>query len=65
MLVILFIVTQAFYFLAYLVEIYFFSLPVNWVKWDYRDRPASHPYIVLFYPVLDELESTMRTTIGA
>jgi len=64
LLVILFITTQAFYFVAFLVEIYFFSLPVNWVRAK-SERPARYPYIVLLYPVLRELESTMRTTMGA
>lgn len=64
-LVTLFIVTQALYFLAFMVEIYFFRLPVNRVTFDARTAPAAYPYIVLLYPVLNELEATMRTTFGA
>jgi cellulose synthase/poly-beta-1,6-N-acetylglucosamine synthase-like glycosyltransferase len=65
-LVTLFIVTQSFYLASFLVEIYFFSLPVNWVRADKDDRgPLDYPFIVLLYPVLHELESTMRTTFGA
>ena len=65
LLITLFIASQTFYFLAFTVEIYFFSLPVNKVRFDPRQTPATHPFIVLLYPVLDELEATMRTTMGA
>ena len=64
-LVILFIASQAFYFLSFLVEIYFFTLPVNWVREDKSRKKVAHPHIVLLYPVLNELESVMRTTMGA
>lgn len=39
-------------------------LPVNWVDMSEVERlgPGDYPYIVLFYPVLRELEATMRTT---
>lgn len=66
LLIALFIASQIFYFMAFLAEIYFFSLPVNWVKkTDTRRQTAEHPYIVLLYPVLNELETTMRTTFAA
>jgi glycosyltransferase XagB len=60
----LFVLTQLFYLMAFLVEMYFFSLPVNRVVIA-GPRPTEMPHIVLFYPVLDELESTMRTTFAA
>lgn len=60
----LFLITQLFYLMAFVVEMYFFSLPVNRVGLE-GPAPAQVPYIVLFYPVLNELESTMRTTFGA
>ncbi len=61
----LFVFFQVLYLGAFLVDAYLFSLPVN------RVEPAEIaalkaeelPYIVLFYPVLRELESTMRTTM--
>jgi cellulose synthase/poly-beta-1,6-N-acetylglucosamine synthase-like glycosyltransferase len=63
----LFVVTQALYFLSYMIEAYFFSLPINWVRMakDGAAPPREYPYIVLLYPVLNELESTMRTTFEA
>ena len=63
-LIILFMAVQVAYFCAFLIEIYFLTRPVNRV--DMRKladiKPADYPYIVLFYPVLRELEETMRTT---
>ena len=59
-----FLVTQALYFLSLAVDGYLFSLPVNWVDVEEARRmdPRRYPRIVLFYPVLRELEETMRTT---
>lgn len=64
-LVFAFVLTQALYFLIFMVDVYFFTLPVNRVQFAAGQRPRSHPYIVLLYPVLHELETTMRTTFGA
>lgn len=63
-LVALFIVTQILYLLTFVVDAYFLSLPVDWVDMDepIKEPPSQWPYIVLFYPVLRELEATMRTT---
>ena len=60
----LFATTQILYFLSFAVDGYFFTRPVNWVDTsDEAKRSITHyPYIVLFYPVLRELEETMRTT---
>lgn len=59
-----FLATQALYFLSLAVDGYLFSLPVNWVDVEEARRmdPRRYPRIVLFYPVLRELEETMRTT---
>lgn len=63
-LIALFGLTQLAYFLTFVLDLYFFTRPVNRV--DPRDAqrlaPKDLPYIVLFYPVLKELEATMRTT---
>jgi cellulose synthase/poly-beta-1,6-N-acetylglucosamine synthase-like glycosyltransferase len=63
----LFILTQVLYTLTFVVDAYFLSLPIDWV--DMREKIAEPedrwPYIVLFYPVLRELEATMRTTFTA
>ncbi|MDB5472926.1 MAG: glycosyl transferase [Devosia sp.] len=63
-LIALFGLTQFAYFLTFVLDVYFFTRPVNRV--DPREAqaldPAQYPYIVLFYPVLRELEETMRTT---
>lgn len=66
LLVALFVVSQSLYLLAFLVEGYFFTRPVDWVDEDEEDPPGTeYPYIVLLYPVLRELEATMRTTFKA
>lgn len=62
--VVLLAVVQIAYSLTYLVDLYHFSRPVNWVNRD-DPAPVDTPFIVMFYPVLNELESTMRTTLGA
>jgi hypothetical protein len=61
----LFIVGQLLYSATFAIDAYLFSLPTNWVRMsDARDVPErDYPEIVLFYPVLRELESTMRTTM--
>lgn len=63
-LVALFILTQILYTLTFLIDAYFFSLPVDWVDMNepIGEPESEWPYIVLFYPVLRELEATMRTT---
>lgn len=51
------------YLLSVLVSIWFYLLPVNLVTRPSEGAaPAVLPKIVLFYPVLNELEETMRTT---
>lgn len=59
-----FLVTQGLYFVSLAVDGYLFSLPVNWVDVNeaWMIEPHRYPRIVLFYPVLRELEETMRTT---
>jgi glycosyltransferase XagB len=61
----LFILSQIVYLMASAVDFYLYSLPVNRVDMSEAGllRSGDHPYIVLFYPVLDELETTMRTTL--
>lgn len=59
-----FCVVQIAYSMTFVLDLYFFTRPVNWV--DPKEARAierkEYPYIVLFYPVLRELDSTMRTT---
>jgi glycosyltransferase XagB len=63
-LVALFVLTQGLYALALLLDAYFFTLRVKRVDMRDAEQPASQlPYIVMFYPVLREAESTMRTTL--
>lgn len=63
-LVVLFFATQILYSLSILVDLYFYTRPVNRVDMEELPRVpvADYPDIVLFYPVLRELEETMRTT---
>jgi cellulose synthase/poly-beta-1,6-N-acetylglucosamine synthase-like glycosyltransferase len=60
----LFVTGQVLYSLAFLVDLYLLTLPTNWVDPDERISVGEkeYPYIVLFYPVLRELERTMHTT---
>lgn len=61
----IFIFGQLLYSATFLIDFYLFSLPINRVRMsDARAVPErEYPEIVLFYPVLRELESTMRTTL--
>jgi glycosyltransferase XagB len=66
----LYLFTQALYSLSLLVDAYLFSRPVNMIDMGERFQlvPGStkdYPPIVLFYPILDERESVMRTTMIA
>lgn len=63
-LIIAFFAVQIAYLCSMLVEVYFFTRPVNRVNLEEVDNisEADMPNIVLFYPVLRELEETMRTT---
>ena len=66
-LLVLFVGSQALYLLSFLLDAYMFTRPVDWVDDHDREavRDADTPRIVLLYPVLDELERTMRTTFEA
>jgi cellulose synthase/poly-beta-1,6-N-acetylglucosamine synthase-like glycosyltransferase len=61
----IFVVAQILYLCTFILEIYFVTLPINWVDEDEKldIGESDHPYICLFYPVLRELEETMRTTM--
>jgi glycosyltransferase XagB len=63
-LIVLFAVIQGLYAATFMIDIYLFSLPINWVKVGLArgKAPSELPPIILFYPVLRELEETMRTT---
>lgn len=64
-LIVLFVFAQALYTITFLIDAYFFSLPVDKVDMNepIRDPQSEWPFVVLFYPVLRELEATMRTTM--
>ncbi len=64
LLTIVFVGVQVLYLLAMLVDVYFYTRKVNRVDMNELEKISSseYPYIVLFYPVLRELEETMRTT---
>lgn len=66
-LMIAFVTTQLLWTASFLIDIYIFRLPVNRVDMaEEKDLdPANLPRIALFYPVLNELEQTMRTTFMA
>lgn len=63
-LTVLFTIVEIGYLFATVVTLWFYTMPVNLVQRprDGYAAAASLPKIVLFYPVLRELESTMRTT---
>jgi glycosyltransferase XagB len=62
----LFAVTQILYLASMLVVAFFYTRPVDVLKPD-RLPPsrATYPPVLLLYPVLRELEETMRTTFHA
>jgi glycosyltransferase XagB len=65
-LLVIFAVMQICYFGSMLVTVYFYSRPVDLVQpEDLPGRHAAYPPVLLFYPVLRELEETMRTTFLA
>jgi cellulose synthase/poly-beta-1,6-N-acetylglucosamine synthase-like glycosyltransferase len=63
-LIILFVIAQLAYLCIMLIELYFITRPVNRVDMEELEdlTQEDYPDIILFYPVLRELESTMRTT---
>lgn len=66
-LAIAFIVGQLLYSATFLVDLHHVTRPVNWVRMaDVREVPErDYPDIVLLYPVLQEPEAVMRTTLQA
>ena len=62
---ILFAIAQILYALTFLVDFYLFSRPVNLVSATTAPPDEASPPILMFYPVLHELEETMRTTFTA
>ena len=62
----LFVVTQLLYLASMILVAFFYSRPVDLVKPEHLPPDsASYPPVLLFYPVLRELEETMRTTFHA
>jgi cellulose synthase/poly-beta-1,6-N-acetylglucosamine synthase-like glycosyltransferase len=63
----LYIFIQILYIMGFMIDLYLFSLPVSAVNMaEAKDlQKGDYPYIVLFYPVLKELEETMCTTFTA
>lgn len=63
-LLILYTFGQMIYLFGFLVDLYLYSRPINWVDMDETSnlQDGDYPYIVLFYPVLQEPEGTMYTT---
>jgi cellulose synthase/poly-beta-1,6-N-acetylglucosamine synthase-like glycosyltransferase len=62
----LFVITQILYLASMLLIAFFYTWPVDLVRPE--DLPAdqsTYPRVLLFYPVLRELEETMRTTFHA
>lgn len=61
----IFLLVQCGYSISLLIVGYLRTLPVDWVDVRKADAltPEQMPYIVLFYPVLRELETTMATTM--
>lgn len=62
----LFVATQLLYLMSLAIDFFFQSRHVDWVDADEITNyaPDVYPPIVLFYPVLRELEETMRTTLS-
>lgn len=58
-----FVAIQVLYLAGLLVTIGFMRMPTNLVRPGVAPLPSILPKIILFYPVLRELEETMRTTL--
>lgn len=60
-----FVLAQILYFASFLVDVFFFSRARNIINMGEASKlgEGDFPMIVMFYPVLNELESTMRTTL--
>jgi glycosyltransferase XagB len=61
----LFVIVQVLYFLSLAVNAYFYSRSIDWISPDdvAREDLSSPPPVLLLYPVLNEAEETMRTTL--
>ena len=59
-----FLATQVMYLFSLVVEFFFITRRVDWVDQSEIEAydPVVYPKIILLYPVLRELEETMRTT---
>lgn len=62
-----YVIAQILYFLTFLVVFYFLTRPVNWVGGGGKtvSLPEKVPTVILAYPVLNEDEGTMHTTMLA
>jgi cellulose synthase/poly-beta-1,6-N-acetylglucosamine synthase-like glycosyltransferase len=62
-----YVIAQVLYFLTFLVVFYFLTRPVNWVQGSGKSvpMPDKTPLVILGYPVLNEDEKTMHTTMLA
>lgn len=63
----LYAISQFVYLSALLIDLYFYSRPIDLVDMREVDKLTKddYPFIVLVYPVLRESESTMRTSFRA
>ncbi len=66
-LIAIFAMTQVAYLVSFACELYLQTRPVDWVRMEELStlRAEDYPQIVLLYPVLRELEQTMRSTMSA
>lgn len=60
----IFVITQILYCIGMVVTYWFLTRPVDLVPLTAADPGDNVPPVVLFYPVLRELEATMRTTFS-
>lgn len=61
---VLYVIAQIVYLTAILIDLYFYTRPIDLVDMREVDdlQNDDYPFILLIYPVLKEPESTMRTT---
>ncbi len=66
-LMVLYLMCQFLYLFGFATMLYYFTRPINWVNTAEAAKIAEPdlPKIILLYPVLRELEETMRTTFLA
>jgi len=65
--IVIYVIAQSIYFIAFIVDIYLLTRPVDRVDMSEvsKLKKGDYPFIILLYPVLKEPKSTMKTSFEA